>query len=193
VNESEASPPSQSVEYYRARDLLRAPGLISWCRLPLAALFPFVFRNPAYAIGLLVAAALSDVLDGWVARRFHQQTAVGALLDGAMDKLFAMTALATLVLASSLSLVEALVLSTREIGEGLLIALALWLRPRSTASSRSAVGLGKLATVLQFTAILVVLLRRGPRTACVVAAGGTGALAVATYFRREFAPRPESP
>lgn len=169
-----------------ARDAIRVPGLLSLCRAPLAAAFPLVFRSPVHAIAVLAAAGLSDVLDGWYARRFHQETTTGAALDGVMDKLFALSVLATLVLGRTLSLFEALVLSTREIGEALLLGAALIFRPRAADAGRSANRLGKLATVLQFASVIVVILDRGPRSLCVYATGTCGAVAAMAYGLREF-------
>jgi cardiolipin synthase len=177
---------SESAGGLRARDAIRVPGLLSLCRAPLAAAFPLVFRSPVHAIAVLAAAGLSDILDGWYARRFHQETPTGAALDGVMDKLFALSVLATLVLSRTLSLFEAFILSAREIGEALLLGVALLVRPRRADSARSANGLGKLATVLQFTSIIVVILDRGPRSLCVYATGTCGALAAIAYGLREF-------
>ena len=39
------------------------------------------------AVGVFVIAALSDALDGWVARRFDQRSPLGAFLDPLADKL----------------------------------------------------------------------------------------------------------
>jgi CDP-diacylglycerol--glycerol-3-phosphate 3-phosphatidyltransferase/cardiolipin synthase len=66
---------------YRARDLVRVPGLLTLMRVPLAAAFPFVLGRPLVALGVLAAAGLSDVLDGWYARRFGQVTPTGTALD----------------------------------------------------------------------------------------------------------------
>ncbi len=180
------SPPSAR---FRARDALRIPGLLSLCRLPLAVAFPFVYRDSRVALGALLAAAVTDLLDGWYARRFHQETATGAALDGLMDKAFVLSVLATLVGGGALSWLEALLLCAREIGEGLLIAFSLALRPRPPISERSANPLGKAATVMQFVSVAVAILGSGPRMACVVAAAACGLAAAAVYAVREFAPR----
>jgi cardiolipin synthase len=159
---------------------------LSLCRAPLAAAFPLLFRSAAYAMALLIAAGISDVLDGWVARHLRQQTVTGAALDGLMDKLFAFSVLATLVISRALSLRDAFVLSTREVGEGLLLVVALVVRPRARDAPRPANMLGKLATVVQFATVVVVILGRGPRTLCVGLTGALGALAAIAYGRREF-------
>jgi cardiolipin synthase (CMP-forming) len=45
-----------------------------------------VTDNLSYAFGLFVAAGFSDALDGFLARRFHWQTELGAYLDPVADK-----------------------------------------------------------------------------------------------------------
>ena len=175
---------------YSVRDVVRVPGLLSLFRLPLAIVFPFVFRNSAQAIGLLGLAALSDMLDGWAARRLHQQTATGAVLDGFMDKVLALVVLMTLVLGRELSAGEAAVLSSREIGESLLVLFALALRPKRAGARHPANAAGKLATVLQFAAVVVVLSGRGPRVFLVLATGVTGVVAAVAYGIRELGVRP---
>ncbi|MBL0195563.1 MAG: hypothetical protein IPQ09_15300 [Myxococcales bacterium] len=47
---------------YRARDLVNGPTLVSWLRVPLAALFPFAVGSPWASVCVLAAAGLSDVL-----------------------------------------------------------------------------------------------------------------------------------
>ena len=54
---------------YQFKDLLLAPAWLSWLRLPLAACFVAFVDRPLVAVSVLMAAGLSDVLDGWVARR----------------------------------------------------------------------------------------------------------------------------
>ena len=44
------------------------------------------------AILVFTIAAASDALDGWIARRFHQQSALGAYLDPIADKFLVLTA-----------------------------------------------------------------------------------------------------
>lgn len=44
------------------------------------------------ALAIFVAAGLTDLLDGWIARRFNQGSALGAFLDPAADKLLMTTA-----------------------------------------------------------------------------------------------------
>lgn len=45
------------------------------------------------ALGVFLTASLSDALDGWIARRFHQRSQLGAVLDPLADKLLLLAAL----------------------------------------------------------------------------------------------------
>lgn len=84
------------------------------------------------ALGAFLTAAISDGLDGWIARRFHQRSQLGAMLDPLADKL--------LLLAS-------LILLSRS-GVPHLPALPLWLV--ATILSRDAILVLGLA-VIHFT------------------------------------------
>jgi cardiolipin synthase (CMP-forming) len=69
--------------------LLTAPNQITLLRL---VFIPFVIitildANWPWALGLLIAAGLSDALDGLLARTLHQQTMLGQYLDPLADKL----------------------------------------------------------------------------------------------------------
>ena len=69
--------------------LLTAPNQITLLRL---LFIPFVINaildgDWRWALGLLVAAGLSDALDGLLARTLHQQTLLGQYLDPIADKL----------------------------------------------------------------------------------------------------------
>lgn len=49
-----------------------------------------------WATGVFATAAISDALDGWIARRFNQRTRLGAILDPLADKLLLLSALISL-------------------------------------------------------------------------------------------------
>jgi CDP-diacylglycerol--glycerol-3-phosphate 3-phosphatidyltransferase/cardiolipin synthase len=172
---------------YRARDLVRVPGLLSLSRVPLAAAFPFVLGYPYAALAVLAAAGLSDVLDGWYARRFGQVTPTGTALDPVTDKLFVTTVAVSLVMGGYLSVLDVVLLSAREIGE---LPLVAWLAVNRTARSRragqpSANLPGKLATALQFGTATAALFRM-PHLAWVIdGTAAVGVLAAVSYWVRE--------
>ena len=83
--------------------LLTLPNLLSLARLPLGGLFWVALaRGPAHAalpFGVLATAAVTDVLDGWIARRRGADPAgVGSWLDPICDKFFVGSVLAALYL-----------------------------------------------------------------------------------------------
>ena len=80
---------------YRWRDLGLPPAWLSLSRIPLAVAFAMAISRPLAALIVLAASALSDVLDGWIARRYHMVTATGAALDPITDKLFVLTVVVT--------------------------------------------------------------------------------------------------
>jgi cardiolipin synthase len=179
---------------YRARDLVRIPGLLSLVRLPLAATFPFAVDRPLAAVAVLAAAAASDVLDGWHARRTGQVTATGAALDPVTDKLFVLTVAVTLVRRALLSPLDVLWMSTREVFE-LPLVLAITVSPRlrlRKATLASANVPGKVATVLQFITATAALVRM-PHTMWMIGATAVaGAFAAATYWFRAMRSDPPS-
>ncbi len=163
------------------RDAFRVPGLLSLSRLPIGLVFPFVWSRSALAVGVIAAAAATDVLDGWWARRFHQTTETGAALDPVMDKTFALLVVGTLVAARAISPLEAVLLSTRDLLELPLIAYTVARRIRTTQRANAA---GKVTTVLQFAAVLLVI-ADGPHKKLVIGATAiAGLVAGCSYWVR---------
>nr|MCH9742295.1 CDP-diacylglycerol--glycerol-3-phosphate 3-phosphatidyltransferase [Pseudomonadota bacterium] len=70
-----------------------------------------------WTAGLFTIAAITDMLDGWLARKWQVQSALGAFLDPVADKLMVSAALLLLVQALNNSWVTlaALIIIMREI------------------------------------------------------------------------------
>lgn len=171
---------------YRGRDLINGPTLVSWLRVPLAALFPLVFAAPWASAVVLAIAGLSDVVDGWLARRFALATPAGAVVDGVTDKLFAGVVLATLLARGGVSYGEVALLGARELGE---LPLLLWVLASSDARRRKlddrANVLGKLATTLQFATVFAIVLGEARvRSAGLWATAIVGLAAAGSYWAR---------
>ncbi|MSP23615.1 MAG: CDP-alcohol phosphatidyltransferase family protein [Myxococcales bacterium] len=169
-----------------ARDLLLPPCIMSLLRLPLAVVFVTCAREPQIAFLVMLAAGLSDILDGWLARRFDMATPTGALIDPIADKLFIATVLVTLVLHGKVSLAEALLLSTRELGE---LPLVLWIavkrrvRPEPAVMPRANV-VGKVATILQFGTVAVAVFGVSGFSMMVYVTALGGTVAALSYWLR---------
>jgi cardiolipin synthase len=168
------------------RDFWRTPALLSWSRLLFGAVFPFVVEEPLLALAVLIAAGLSDVLDGWVARRYRMVTAAGTVLDPITDKLFVLSVAVSLVATGRLTWWMVLLLSVRELGE---IPLVLWYSfsraARSTHATTPMANFGgKLATLLQFAVVTWALFQKPYLELGVAVSSVAEALAVFGYWRR---------
>lgn len=105
------------------------------------------------AIAVFAIAALSDLVDGWVARRFNQQTRLGTILDPLADKLLLLAAVITLSMSgwpAPLPLWFVIVVLTREI---LSIALAFLVDQVAGKVSVKPHWTGKAATALLITTV----------------------------------------
>jgi cardiolipin synthase len=180
-------PGHRGVGRYRARDLLLPPSLLSFARIPLAAAFVGLAHQPSQALGVLVIAGITDVLDGYLARRLGQATPTGAVVDGVLDKLFAAVVIGGLILQGRLPWLAAALLATREIGE--LPLVAWWAMHedgrRARAADPRANWLGKAATVCQFLAIAALLIRGEPPYFWLALTAITGVASAVAYWRRE--------
>jgi len=75
--------------------MLTFPNILSFTRMPLA--FVFIFGNPTVRTIAVLTAMVTDVLDGFLARRRKQISQFGAFLDPLMDKFFVIVALSVLL------------------------------------------------------------------------------------------------
>lgn len=134
-------------------------------RIILIPLFVVIFYLPvpwahlACAV-IFAVAAITDWLDGYVARKYDQSTAFGAFLDPVADKL--MVAISLLLLVSihhdsAWFVAAAAVIVGREI---VISALREWMAELGQRSSVAVSFIGKIKTTLQMIAILVLLMDR---------------------------------
>jgi phosphatidylglycerophosphate synthase len=114
--------------------------------------------RPTAALAVLALAAVSDMLDGWLARRKPQQKSWGEWLDPVCDKFFIIAVLSGLYLSQHPSLMKLLPILTREAA-----ILVLFLIHQLVPSLRSirydyrAHALGKATTAAQFLAAAALL------------------------------------
>ena len=141
------------------------PNILSLLRIALIPVLIVVFllpykSAPAWATAIFVVAAITDWLDGYLARKMGQMTPFGAFLDPVADKLIVATSLVLLVEvhASAILAVPALVIVGREI---VVSALREWMAHYSERRSVAVSVLGKVKTVFQMIAIIL-LLGAGP-------------------------------
>ncbi|CAK9115802.1 unnamed protein product [Durusdinium trenchii] len=123
------------------------------------------FPAPVFAAGLFGAAAVTDWLDGYLARRWKQQSALGALLDPLADKLLVSTTLILLVeqAASPQVTVPAALILGRELGVSSLREWAQRYRPEAVGNV-SVAWHGKAKAALQLVSLQCFLLAHAIRS-----------------------------
>ena len=124
------------------------------------AAIPLRSANIAAVIVFALASA-TDWLDGWVARRWHMESAFGAFLDPVADKLMMAVTLFVLVQShpTALLAVTSAVIIGREIAVS---ALREWMAFVGERGRVKVKWIGKFKTVMQIVAILILLWERNP-------------------------------
>jgi CDP-diacylglycerol--glycerol-3-phosphate 3-phosphatidyltransferase len=122
----------------------------------------FYWANPwsdPMAALVFIAAAITDTLDGWLARRMGLTTPLGAFLDPVADKLMVATALVLLVGHDTrpLIVITAIVIIGREITVS---ALREWMAHLGARAKVAVSGMGKLKTIAQMTGLSMMMFRR---------------------------------
>ena len=140
------------------------PMWLTWGRIALIPLIVGVFmlpesvmnRQTQNSLGCLffVVAAVTDALDGFIARRFGMGTALGAFLDQVADKLMVSAALIVLLAFGRVDMFVALIIIGREIT---VTALREWMAKIGESGRVKVNWIGKIKTIAQMSAIPMLL------------------------------------
>jgi cardiolipin synthase len=140
------------------------PMLLTWARIAMIPMIIGVFYVPDALIAphwknvaactLFTLAAITDGFDGYLARKYHLTTRLGAFLDPVADKLMVCAALVVLLALGRIDEFVSLVIIGREITVS---ALREWMAQIGASASVAVNWLGKLKTIMQMVAIPVLL------------------------------------
>ena len=140
------------------------PNLLTWLRILLIPLFLAIYYLPdtwlsaphknLTATALFAFAAVTDWLDGYLARSLNQASAFGAFLDPVADKLMVAAALILLVGLQRVDALIAVIIIGREIT---ISALREWMAKLGQSRNVAVHFVGKLKTASQMVAILLLL------------------------------------
>jgi cardiolipin synthase len=143
---------------------LNLPNVLTWLRILSIPLFVGIFYFPAswfsasekniLATLIFAFAAVTDWMDGYLARTLNQTSKFGAFLDPVADKLMVVAALVVLVQLERLDAVIAFIIIGREITVS---ALREWMAQIGKSKSVAVSFLGKIKTGSQMAAILLLL------------------------------------
>ena len=147
--------------------VLTIPNILSFLRLLLVPVFLvlIVGGHDGYALLILVISSLTDFLDGQIARRFHQVSRLGQLLDPAADRLFIFAALVGLAVRGVIPWWLFVVIVARDV---MLLVLGI-------AGANFGYGplpvhhLGKMATLFLFYALPILMIAQAFPDAAAIA------------------------
>lgn len=140
------------------QDSINLPNFLTLVRICLIPVFVVVFLAPTpdrswVAAVIFTVAAVTDLLDGYIARRTGQVTKLGKLLDPIADKLLVLSALILLVNIDRVSALVALLIIARELAVTGVRAIAAGERLIIAAETT-----GKYKMALQVVAVVLLIL-----------------------------------
>ena len=149
----------------RALMFTNIPTTLTWLRIVMIPMFVVVYYLPDAwlsppaknwtAMTIFAVAAVTDWLDGYLARLWGEVSAFGAFLDPVADKLMVAAALIVLVELGRAESYLAMIIIGREIA---ISALREWMAQLGEGKSVAVAFVGKVKTVAQMTAIIALLL-----------------------------------
>ncbi len=169
---------------FRLREVLYPANLLTLARLLMLPAALHAMQRPEQrwrALGILGAAMVTDAIDGTVARRRHEVSALGKLLDPVADKLMIDATAVTLSRVRSFPWWATALIVGRDLAI-LLGGLLIYRRRRVIATAHPS---GK-ATTLALTLAMLLYLADGPRSGrpALYAAMAPFALSVFVYLRQ---------
>ncbi len=142
---------------------INIPNLLTFARIVLLPVILIIFYLPYWwarplSCAIFLMAAITDWLDGYLARKWEIESAFGAFLDPVADKLMVASVLILLVEDAStwLLTVPAIVIIGREIT---ISALREWMASVGSRAKVAVSYLGKIKTTAQITALAMLLFR----------------------------------
>ncbi|HWV38368.1 MAG TPA: CDP-alcohol phosphatidyltransferase family protein [Vulgatibacter sp.] len=142
---------------------MNLPNSITLLRIVLVPVFAWLHLSgrPAGALAVFAFAAISDGVDGLLARALNQRTELGAILDPIADKFLALTALVLLV---SVETLPAWLLAVALLRDGIVFGTGLTSKLTRRPIAAEPTRISKYATFTLMTAItLGLLVRADPR------------------------------
>ena len=134
---------------------INIPNMLTIFRIILIPFFAVSILNEfyTYAIILFTIAGISDVLDGYLARKHNIVSEFGKVADPIADKLMQFTAILTLTINGAIEPIIIIIFSVREI----LMGLGTILLFKNKHTFNSANWYGKITTFLIYAAVILIL------------------------------------
>lgn len=155
------------------------PNVLSISRLFLAVLFATIPIREV-RLGLIVAASLTDFLDGWIARRSKTISRWGELIDPIADRAFVFAALSVFLFERTITTGEYFVILSRDLATAIAFAVSrsvVWLRPVAFRARLA----GKIVTGLQLITLILAITHPEQVSRLVPFVGLASAVAIVDY------------
>lgn len=113
---------------FKAKEIFTIPNILTYIRLLLVPVFIWLMfdkgiadragiesLNVYIAFAVFVVASLTDIVDGWVARRFNMMSDIGKVTDPLADKLLQISTLLTLTIVGNVHWAFVVILFVKEL------------------------------------------------------------------------------
>lgn len=140
---------------------MNVPNLITLIRFLLIPIFVILFFNPQnnglfYSMIVFAVSGISDMLDGYIARKYNLITKLGTVLDPLADKLMLIAVLSCLAIKNYIPLWVIIFIMIKELT--MIIGGLLLLKDNTVIPSNF---YGKLSTFLFYVSILILIFNKG--------------------------------
>ncbi len=137
---------------------MNVPNVLSVLRIALIPTYLYIFFNPfpyhiQIAYGILIFAGITDIVDGYIARKYKQITQFGTMMDPLADKLMMMAVIASLFLTGRISVWATIVFFIRDLAM-ILTSAFYHIRGKKTVPANA---FGKVTTVMFYIAFTLVM------------------------------------
>lgn len=133
---------------------LTIPNVLSVIRICLIPIYMWLYsikKDYIWTAGILILSGLTDIVDGYIARKFHMTSDLGKILDPVADKLTQVTMLLCLITRFPFMLAPLVLLVLKEIFAGITGFMVI----RKTGQVYGANWHGKVATFLLYTMMII--------------------------------------
>ncbi|KAF3770303.1 hypothetical protein M406DRAFT_245160, partial [Cryphonectria parasitica EP155] len=110
-------------------NIYTVPNLLTASRIIAAPFIGYCILNDhhAWALGLFAYAGITDLLDGWIARKWNLGTVVGTVIDPMADKALMMVLTVALAMKGTLPLWLAVIIIGRDVALGIAAIYYRWI------------------------------------------------------------------
>lgn len=144
---------------FKAKDLIAIPNILSYFRIILAFLFLYVYQQDIqqksiYLGSILIASGISDVLDGYIARKYNMITELGKCLDPVADKLTQFILLICLLVKYPMAKITLSIFIVKE----LIVTITGFKVISVQGKNEGAKWYGKLSTIIFYLSTIILVL-----------------------------------